>query len=91
MLSALLKLFTKTSHPPLPLGRWSSVCTNNDILEIKYQLKKDSELIKKNGIDPFELNRIKIAKKESSEKTISAYDNLQITSVINTTIQRVKN
>ena len=60
---ALLKYFTKVSHPPLPLGRWSSVTKNHDILEIKYQLKKEREKMLKNGVDPYELNKVKKQKK----------------------------
>jgi hypothetical protein len=32
---------------------------NHDILEIKYKLKKDREILVKNNIDPYELNRNK--------------------------------
>jgi hypothetical protein len=51
---AFLRYFSRVSHPPLPLGRWSSVTKNHDILETKYQLKNQREEILKNGVDPYE-------------------------------------
>jgi hypothetical protein len=71
---ALLKYFGKVSHPPLPLGRWSSVTKNHDILETKYQLKKEREKLLKNGVDPYELNKVKKSKEEiASEKIASRF------------------
>jgi hypothetical protein len=67
-MQALIKYLTKVSHPPLPLGRWSSVTRNHDILEIKYQLKKEREKILKNGIDPYELNKVKKPNEEITSK-----------------------
>ena len=52
------KFFVNT-HQQVPLGRWISVIMNHDILEIKYKLKKDREILVKNNIDPYELNRNK--------------------------------
>lgn len=54
-------------HKPLPLGRWLSVTTNHDILEIKYSLKKERQL--QNNIDPYEMNRMK----DSKEKLVSNF------------------
>jgi hypothetical protein len=65
----LFKFFTKISHPQVPLGRWCSVTNNHDILELKYQLKKDREKIFKNGLDPYELNKVEKAK----EKIVSKF------------------
>lgn len=50
------KFFVNT-HQQVPLGRWISVILNHDILEIKYKLKKNREILIKNNIDPYELNK----------------------------------
>jgi hypothetical protein len=57
------------SHPPLPLGRWCSVTSNHDILETKYKLKRDRDILIKNGVDPYELNKVE----KSKEKIVSNY------------------
>jgi len=69
---ALLKYFRKASHPPLPLGRWSSVTKNHDILETKYQLKKEREKLLKNGVDPYELNKVKKSKVDTASEEIAS-------------------
>lgn len=51
--------FLTTTHQPVPLGRWISVTNNHDILEIKYKLKKERQILLKKNIDPYELNKIK--------------------------------
>ena len=57
------------SHPPLPLGRWSSVTNHHDILETKYKLKRDRDILIKNGIDPYEVNKVE----KSKEKIVSRF------------------
>jgi hypothetical protein len=63
----LLEFFSKINrvHKPLPLGRWSSVNSNHDILLIKYKLKKQRQKLKENNIDPYILNKKKLDQKES--------------------------
>ena len=57
------------SHPPLPLGRWCSVTSNHDILETKYKLKRDRDIFIKNGVDPYELNKVE----KSKENIVSRF------------------
>ena len=64
-----IKLITKETHKPPPLGRWCSVNKNHNILDIKYKLKIERQRIKENKIDPYELNRII----EPKEKLVSNY------------------
>jgi len=63
----LLEFFSKFNriHQPLPLGRWSSVNSNHDILLTKYKLKKDRQKLKESKIDPYLLNKKKQEPKES--------------------------
>jgi hypothetical protein len=63
----LFEFFSKMSsvHKPLPLGRWSSVNSNQDILIIKHKLKMQRQKLKENKIDPYILNKKKQDPKES--------------------------
>jgi len=64
---SILKYFFK-NQPPMPLGRWISVKLNQDVLDIKYRLKKERQILLKNNIDPYKLNR---DFKDPKEKLVS--------------------
>ena len=64
---SILKFFLK-NQSPMPLGRWISVRLNQDILSIKYKLKKERQILLENNIDPYKLNRVH---KDPKEKLVS--------------------